>query len=177
MALWWCVSIFCRLTATWIPLLISLLLWQTVNIPCRCASTQKVVVTALIRESDFMRVYCCCVCRNCETDRAKTTTTIVTFHFLAFLYSPSFILNLFHHITVSLATFMHTLSCLCRYLPHMPYHPAHGAVAVRALKRSTVRSDTSQPYQKPFLKTQRGSIWGKTQKLIEGPKGRKANTQ
>lgn len=61
--------------------------------------------------------------------------------------------------------FLRTSSPPCRSPPYMPSHPAHGAVAVRALKRSTVRSDTSPPYQKPFLKTQRGSTWGKTQSL------------
>lgn len=46
---------------------------------------------------------------------------------------------------------------------YMPPHPAHAAVAVQELKRSTVLSDTSPAFQKPFPKTQRGSTWGKTQ--------------
>lgn len=46
---------------------------------------------------------------------------------------------------------------------YMPSRPAHAAVAVQVLKRSTVLSDTSPAFQKLFPKTQRGSTWGKTQ--------------
>lgn len=45
---------------------------------------------------------------------------------------------------------------------YMPPHPARAAVAVQVLKRSTVLSDTSPAFPKPFPKTQRGSTWGKT---------------
>ncbi|KAF3693572.1 Matrix-remodeling-associated protein 5 [Channa argus] len=38
----------------------------------------------------------------------------------------------------------------------MPSNPAHGAVAVRVLKKSTAHSDTLLRYQKPFQKTPRG---------------------
>lgn len=81
---------------------------------------------------------------------------------LLFLF-PTFSIWLLSVFTLS--SHPHTSSSPCRSPPYMPSRPAHGAVAVPALKRSTVRSDTSPSYRKPFLKTQRGSIWGKTQSL------------
>lgn len=43
------------------------------------------------------------------------------------------------------------------------FHPAHGAAAARALRKSTAPSDTSPPFPRPSLKPQKGSTWGKTQ--------------
>lgn len=56
--------------------------------------------------------------------------------------------------------------CLTFWDPHLLFrqvlsHPVLGAAAVQVLKRSTVLSDTSAAFQKPFLKTQRDSTWGK----------------
>lgn len=56
-------------------------------------------------------------------------------------------------------------SSSCRSSLSVRFHPARGAVAVQVLRKSTARSDTLPPYQKPSLETQRGSIWGKIDSL------------
>ena len=81
-------------------------------------------------------------------------------------HQPSFIFSFCCYPHPCNPFLLHISSPLCRSLPYMPTRHAHGAVAVQVLKRSTVRSGTSPPYQKHFLKTQRGSTWGKTPSLI-----------